>query len=240
MTASSSTSALPCGIVTAGGTPSTWQSLQPVVPLVLFLAVNRLGGLRWAVAIATIWALKVVIERRKRGQTLGRFIPVVTAAVLVRGAVGIATNSEAVYFGLGIAGKFVAAIALFISAAVGRPLGSYLARHALAIDSQIHADPGFARAMRLATVVAGLYYLLSGAVDVWLFQRSSIEGFVVFRFLMNWPLGLAALGTIYRLCDRALDTIDGAPALAEAIESQLANHTLGQPSEHPSDPRPPS
>jgi hypothetical protein len=78
-------------------------SLEAIAPIVVFVVLNRLFGLRWAVVGATIWSLKVVIDRYRRGQPLGRFLPLVTVAVIGRGVIGVITDSETVYFGLGIA-----------------------------------------------------------------------------------------------------------------------------------------
>ena len=78
-------------------------SLQSAAPVLLFLAVNRVAGLRWAVAIATAGSIALALDRRRKGLPLGRLMPLVTGAVIARGAIGVITGSETVYFGLGIA-----------------------------------------------------------------------------------------------------------------------------------------
>lgn len=201
--------------------PPLWQSLQPVLPLVLFLGVNRVAGLRWAVVAATAWSIKVVIDRRRQNLPLGRIVPLITAAVILRGLAGVITNSEVVYFGLGIATKYVASAVLLGSAIVMRPLGNLALRRGLGLSAQLVAKPAIAAAARWATVVAGLYYLFSATFDVWLLERSSIDGFVIVRFVVNWPLGIAALGSIYWLFSRGFDAVPEAPDLVDALDARL-------------------
>ena len=197
------------------------RSFDAVVPVVLFLVVNRLGGLRWAVAAATVWSLKVVVDRRRRGQTLGVVMPIITVAIIGRGVVGIITDSETVYFGLGIAAKFAAAAALIGSSAIGRPLAAAGAPYVLAVDEAMTRHPLWRSTMSMITVIAGLYYALSGAIDVVLLQRNSIEGFVLLRFLANWPLSLIAISAAFFLAQRRLPGIPGITSVAALMEQRL-------------------
>lgn len=200
---------------------SPWQLFAPIV---VFLAVNRLAGLRWAVVIATICSVGTVIDRRRKGLSLGRLFPLITAALLIRGAIGAITGSEAVYFGLGIAAKYVAVAALLGSVLLGKPLAGLVAPHALAVSRQTQKHPAFQAAMRDVTLLGALYYLLSASFDLWLFQRSDIEGFVVIRLLANWPLGIAMLAAAFVVANARLKTIDGLEPLPELLEKRLGSY----------------
>lgn len=207
----------------AGGIPQA-VSLQSAVPVLLFVAVNRFAGLRWAVVVATIWSLKLVADRRRRGLPLGVFMPIVTGAVLLRGAIGAITGSETLYFGLGIATKYLVAAVLIASAVIRRPLAARAAPFLLDLEPHMVSHRTFRPTMALVTVVAGLYYTLSATLDIWLFRRSSVEGFVVLRFLANWPLSAAALLAIVAIAHVRLTKIPGVISLTALAEARMAEY----------------
>ena len=93
-----------------------------LMPVIIFIGLNRLAGLPWAITGATLWSLKVAYTRKRRGLTIGKFLPIVTAGIIARGVIGIITDSEAVYFGIGIATKAAIGLALIGSALIGRNL----------------------------------------------------------------------------------------------------------------------
>lgn len=197
------------------------RSLESIGPILLFLALNRLVGLRWAVAGATLWSLKLVVDRRRRNQSLGVFLPVITAGLIARGLIAVIADSETVYFGLGIGAKFAVAVAAFGSVLIGRPLANLGAPHFLGVDTAVTGHPEWRTAMSAITGIGGLYYLLSGAVDIALFQRNSVEGFVLWRFLANWPLSVAALVAIAGVAQWRLNRIPGIDSVGELIEARL-------------------
>lgn len=214
---------------TSGATP-VGPSLQLAVPVLLFLAVNRVAGLRWAVVAATLWSIKVIVDRRRRGLPLGVFMPIVTAAVLARGAIGAITGSETVYFGLGIATKYGFAAILIGSLLAQRPLASLAAPFLMELPPKIAGHQRFLSAMKAVTAVAALYYLISATFDVWLLRRSSVEGYVVVRFIANWPLSAAALIAIFAVLRFHVRKIPGAPPLPTLIEQRMAQYRPPEPS----------
>jgi len=191
------------------------------MPVLLFLAVNRLAGLRWAVVAATVWSIKVIVDRRRKQLPLGRFMPIVTAAVLIRGAIGAITGSETVYFGLGIATKYVVAAVLVGSAVIGAPLATKAAPYVMEIPKNMAQHHLFASTMAIVTLIGGLYYLLSASFDIWLFRRSSVEGFVLVRFLANWPLSSAAIIAIMATTQLRLQRIPDVPPVKALVEQRL-------------------
>ena len=212
----------------ADGTPSPqlarnggWRSLEPVAPILLFLVLNRLGGLRLAVAGATLWAIKLGIDRRRRGQPLGRFVPILTAALIARGVAGIITDSETVYFGLGIAGKFAGAAVLIGSAIIGKPLAAIGAPMLLAATPAMQRHPVWRSTMAWITAVGGLYYLASASLDVVLLQRNDVESYVLLRFVANWPLSLAAILLALLIAHVRLPRVPGVTSALELIETRL-------------------
>ena len=203
-------------------TDVSWQSAAPVV---VFLIVNRMAGLRWAVASASAASIGVTIDRRRKGLPLGRFMPVVTAAVILRGLAGIITGSETVYFGLGIATKYVVAAVLIGSVLLGTPLATRAAPLLMRVPDEMAAHRLFRSTMAIITVVAGFYYVISATFDIWLFRRSSVEGFVFLRFVANWPLSAATLLLILAVLQVRLQRIPGVPPVAVLVEQRRTELT---------------
>jgi hypothetical protein len=198
-----------------------FRSLEPVAPIIIFLALNRLGGLRVAVVGATLWGIKLAVDRRRRGQPLGRFVPILTVALIARGVAGIITDSETVYFGLGIAGKFAGAAVLIGSAVIGKPLAALGAPMLLAATDEMQKHPVWRSTMAIITAIAGLYYLASATLDVILLQRNGIEGFVLLRFIANWPLSLAAILLALAVAQVRLPRVPGVTSALDLIETRL-------------------
>jgi len=199
-------------------------SLQPAVPVLLFLLVNRIAGLRWAVIVATMWSVKVLVDRRRRGISLGVFMPLLTAAILIRGAIGAITGSETLYFGLGIATKYMVGAALIVSLAVRKPLARYAAPYVLALTDEIREHERFRRAVVATTAVGSLYFLVSATVDVWLFRRNDVEGFVLWRFLANWPLSAVAIAAIATISQLQLGKIPGVVSAHALFEDRMSQY----------------
>lgn len=195
-----------------------WQLFAPILA---FLLVNRLAGLRWAVVVATLVSIATVVDRRRKGLPLGRFFPLITGALLLRGAIGAITGSEAIYFGLGIAAKYGAAAFCLGSVLIRKPLAGIAAPHILAVSSKTQQHRAFRAAMRDATLIASLYYACSASFDVWLFQRSDVEGFVITRLLANWPFGLLMISAAFLAVNTRFKAIDGLKPLPTLLEERL-------------------
>ncbi|MGZ0178455.1 MAG: DUF3159 domain-containing protein, partial [Acidimicrobiales bacterium] len=206
------------GASTSGSATPSQFSMHAVIPVLVFLAANRIAGLRWAVLATTIGSLGVAVDRRRKGQPLGRLMPIVTAAVIVRGAIGIATGSETVYFGLGIATKYLMAAVLLGSATIGVPLAERAAPLVMRIPQEMAEHRLFRSTMAIITSIAGLYYVVSASFDIWLFRRSSVEGFVLLRFFANWPLTAVTLLAILVVLQSRLQKIPGVPPVATLVE----------------------
>ena len=192
-------------------------SLDSLVPIVVFVVVNRFAGLRWAVAAATAGSLQVVVSRHRRGIALGRFVPLITVAVIGRGIIGVVTDSETVYFGLGIATKYVVAAALSVSVLIRRPLGVVAAITVFPTTAAAADHSGFRSTMSIVTLIAGAYYAVSASFDIWLFRRSSVEGYVIIRFLVNWPLSIAAVVAALVIMRRRLPSVPGLTAMTSML-----------------------
>ena len=197
------------------------RAIDSVMPIVAFLVLNRWASLGWAVAGATAWCIKAAVSRRRHGEAVGRFLPLLIAYLVVRGVIGIVTDSEAVYFGIGIGTKALIGMVLVATAVVGRPFLARvfpLAVRSLAAETVAH--PVFDRTMRRLTVVLGTYYLLISVWDIWLYNQTSPDRYLVIRTLVGWPAGfiVSCLGLWY--ADRALRAAPGFPGLLDLLDPE--------------------
>src|SRR4051794_27360830 len=121
------------GLASAGG-------LDSVISVGLFMIANRLGGLGWAIAASTTWSLKAAITRRRKGVAIGKLLPITTGVLIIRGVVGIVTDSKAIYFGSGIAIQAAIGLGLIVSALIGRSVIGELAPRVLPFPPHVSAD----------------------------------------------------------------------------------------------------
>ena len=209
----------------AHGTPPSrkrqhQRSIDSVMPIVAFLVLNRWVSLGWAVAGATAWGIKAALSRRHHGEEVGRFLPLLIAYLVVRGIIGIVTDSEAVYFGIGIGTKALIGLALVATAVRGPSFLSRVFPLAVPLAAETVAHPVFGRTMGRLTVALGTYQFLTSAWDIWLYNQTSVDGYLVIRALVGWPAGFIAscLGLWY--ADRALRAAPGFPGLLDLLDPE--------------------
>jgi len=209
----------------APGTPPSQRrqrqrTIDSVMPIVAFLVLNRWASLGWAVAGATAWSIKAAVSRRRHGEAVGRFLPLLVAYLVVRAVIGIATDSEAVYFGIGIGTKALIGMVIVATAVVGRPFLARVFPLAVPLAAETVAHPVFRRTMGRLTVALGAYQLLTSVWDIWLYNQTSADGYVAIRALVGWPAGfiVSCLGLWY--ADRALRAAPGFPGLLDLLDPE--------------------
>jgi len=112
--------------------------------------------------------------------------------------------------------------ALVVSVAAARPLAALAAPYVMDMPPGLAKHSVFRSTMAQITLIAALYYLISASFDVWLLQRSSVEGFVLLRFLASWPLAAAALVAIATVARSRLQQIPGVISVSELIERRMS------------------
>ena len=209
----------------APGTPPSkrrqrQRTIDSVMPIVAFLVLNRWASLGWAVAGATAWCIKAAVSRWHHKEAVGRFLPLLIAYLVVRGVIGIVTDSEAVYFGIGIGTKALIGMVLVATAVVGRPFLARVFPLAVPLAAETVAHPVFRRTMGRLTVALGAYQLLTSVWDIWLYNQTSADGYVAIRALVGWPAGfiVSCLGLWY--ADRALRAAPGFPGLLDLLDPE--------------------
>ncbi len=195
-----------------------------IMPIVLFIGLNRVAGLPWAIGAATLWALKVAFMRKRRGLAIGKFLPIITVGIVARGVIGIITDSEAVYFGIGIATKASIGLVLIGSAVIGRNLLAKYAPLLFGFDQATTQNPIYKAAMDRVAWIVGVAELISAGFDVWLFRNSSVDGYLTIRFLVNWPFTTIVLVVCVTYMSRKLDQIPGFPGVGEMLERRMETY----------------
>ena len=193
----------------------TWDSIGL---LVIFLVLNRFGGLRWAIAGASAWGVRSMVARKRRGSPIGKFLPLLLVYLLIRGGLGIAFDSENVYFGIGIAGKVAIGLFCLATVAVNKPILGRLAPLVFPFDEATMEHPIYKSTMSHLTILVGAYQLLTSIWDVWLLLNSSVEGFVLIRFLVGTVLSIVVFVAGFFYAQRRLDKIPGFEGLFPMLE----------------------
>jgi len=202
-----------------GGDATSYRRLiDSVAPVAIFLLLNRFAGLGWAVAGATVWGVQASVRRTRRGEAIGKFLPLLIVYLLVRGLVGIITDSEDVYFGIGIATKAAIGLGLIGTVIFRRSFLSQVLPIVLPFKAETIKHKVFSRVMAQMTVVLGLYQILTSIWDIWLYRQTSVDGYVVIRTLVGFPAGFIAslLGVFY--IDRSLRRADGFKGFVDLLE----------------------
>jgi hypothetical protein len=202
-------------------------SLDSVISVVAFMVGNRFGGLALAISLATVWGVFCALKRVRSGKAIGKLLPLTTGFLVLRGAIGLATDSKALYFGIGIGAKVLVGLALLASVLVRRPALAWLLPYVMPFPAFVRAHLRYARTMAVLTVIAAVYELGSSAWDIWLYNNSSTNGFVLIRFGVAWVSGFVAIfGSIF-YADWALRKIDGFDGLLAMMEELAAQ--MGRP-----------
>lgn len=208
--------------------------MDGLIIVVLFIAVRRILSLPWAIGAVTLWSLKSAYMRKRNGHAVGKFLPILTVLIIGRGVIGILTDSEAVYFGMGIATKMLIGVALIGSVLVGRNIVAYFAPKIFGFDQATVDHPVYQPAMNKIAWVAGLYEIGSAAFDIWLFNNASVDGYLIVRFFANWGASAVVLVGCFVYLNKALSAIPGFPGIMplleermEGVESAMRSRTSG-------------
>jgi intracellular septation protein A len=159
-----------------------------LAPLLAFVALNSTIGLAWAIAAATGWSVGLIGLRWRRGRTAGPLIWCSLGFALVRGAAGILTGSDEVYFGPAVATDFLIAAGFVGSVALGRPAVGRIATVFYPFPDDVRHHRAYRRAFGRLTLAWAALVATIGVVQVVLLATTSANTFVIVRALATWPL----------------------------------------------------
>ena len=96
--------------------PRPGRLLASMAPTATFLVVDLWASVVVAIVASSVVAAMLVFERHRRGKRVGWVLPVTLGYVVVRGLASVATRSDDVYFGFGVAASGAFAIAVVATA----------------------------------------------------------------------------------------------------------------------------
>jgi hypothetical protein len=203
-------------------------NLDQAMPVLLFLVFYNLVDIKAAVVASTLWSIKAAIGRHRRGLSIGWWLPGVTLYLIVRSGVTIMVDedvvdfgisSEAVYFGIGFVTKILVGVVLGATVLFGRPFVAWVVPKVISLPTGLAEEPRYARTMGTVTWVIVVFEVLTAIWDIWLFNNSGINLFLVTRFGVNFILGFVAITGGLMYIDRRLEPIESYPGLVELLET---------------------
>lgn len=187
--------------------------VDSVVPPVLFVGVNALAGLTWAVVVALGFAIAVLAWRLRAGQRL-LFAVTGLAGIAVSVSLALLSGRASAYFVPGIVGNAVFGVACVISVVVRRPLIAVsswaLYRWPWAWYRHDRVRPAYSD----VTWVWAAAYLLRAGVQWWLVDREATGALAVVRIATGLPLLAVLLMATYAYVNWRLARL-GAPPITQ-------------------------
>ena len=140
----------------------------------------------------------------------------------MRSTCPVAEGSQ--WVGIGIGVKAAIGVALICSVLIGRNLIATYAPLLVGFDDATVASPIYRRAMDRVAIAAGVAQLVSSAFDVWLYNNSSVSGYLTIRFFVNWPFTTLVLFGAFAYLGRELAKIPGFPGMNALLEMRMAQY----------------
>ena len=205
------------------------SNLDQLMPVLLFFVLFNIWGIIPAVIAATGWSIKAAVGRRQRGLTIGWWLPGVTIYLLIRAAITVAVeeelidfgiSSEAVYFGIGFATKFLIGVAVAVTILAARPVLAWAIPMVVRLPQAVLDDPRYRRVMANASWIIVFYELTSATWDVWLYNNSGFNLFFLARSGTNFIFAFVCITVGLMYIDRGLEPIEAYPGITEVLENQ--------------------
>jgi hypothetical protein len=191
------------------------------IPPVVFVVVNAIASLRWAIIAAVGSAFVLALYRLQRRQSLQQALTGLVG-VLVASLIAARTGHAKGYFLLGIWSSFAYAAVFVVSLLVRRPLvgvvwefldprtptseertGAGPTAEPPTVERPWYRTPVIRRAYDAATLLAALIFLARGIVQLALFKHNATGWLAAARIAMGYPLTILAVGFGYLVVTRA-------------------------------------
>ncbi len=202
------------------------SSTEGILPLAGYIIGQQLGnrlfdetwGARIAIVAMTLAAGWAVVQRKRRGQDIGWWIPSIAIYLFLRGIAGLIWGED-VFLAIGIALKVGLGLAALGSALIGKPAAAQLAPLVMPFSDDTMAHPAYHRTMRNLTLGYAVYQLISVGFEIWLLgETSSGTGFFLIRTGIGWVAAFFGFFAAMYYVDRGLKKIDGFPGVMEIFE----------------------
>jgi intracellular septation protein A len=144
-----------------------------------------------------------VYAHERRNERPAMIVRVALVFVLIRGVVGLASNSARVYLSMEIGiDALIACIVLGLLAA-GRPLAELFAQEVFPLPAEMSESDTFKHAMRTITLVWGIYFLARSLVRLAALLTLTTDGYVLVASLSDAPFLVGILAWSIRYTTRA-------------------------------------
>ena len=168
--------------------------LEGVVgPLVLFYLLLVISGFRGALIAALAWSYLALGRRLLRGERVSMLLLFGTILLTMRTAVAFITGSSFLYFAQPTAGTIAIALALLVSAVVGRPFTQRFAHDFCPMDPAIMKRPLVRQFFIRISVLWATVLMLNAGLVFWLLVSSSLKSFVLERSAVTYGLTAIAI-----------------------------------------------
>lgn len=205
--------------------PPWWVGYDTLLAVVAFVVLFRFWGLGPAIGAITVVSVLSGVLRVRAGVGVGRLLPLVTVCVVARGVVGIITDNDDIYFGIGIGYKFAIAGALVLSAPLKLNPAVDLVARTLGLSAAMRSHHEYRSAVDRIVVVFGVLLGLAAGFDIWFLGVTDPDEYVLFRYLINWPLYVAFTALSLTFLSRRLGRIPGFPGIMNLLEEQAEART---------------
>ena len=197
-----------------------WVGYDALLSVVAFLVFNRWVSLTVAIIATTVIGAAGAALRARMGVAIGVLLPLVIAAVLVRGVVGIIADNEDVYFGIGIFYKYCIALGVALSVPLKWRFVDISLRRTLGINDEVCHLPEFRKPVDRTLIAFGLILAGSATFDIWLLGQTSANSYVLIRLLINWPLYVLVVALGLYFLAKSLARVPGYPGMLSLLEAQ--------------------
>jgi len=162
-------------------------------PLVLFYLLLVLSGFRGALIAALTWSYVALARRLLRGERVSMLLLFGTILITLRTVIAFLTGSAFLYFAQPTAGTVVIALALLVSAVVGRPFTQRFAHDFCPMDPAMMKRPLVRRFFVRISILWATVLMLNAGIVFWLLISSSLRSFVLERSAVTYGLTAIAI-----------------------------------------------
>jgi intracellular septation protein A len=194
-----------------------------VGPLAIFFAAWKLIGLSVGISLAMLFGAAVYAHERRRGRP-AMIVRVALLFVLIRGVVGLSSNSARTYLAMEIGIDTLIACTVIGLLAAGRPLAAVFADEVFPLPAQLSGSESFRQAMRTITLVWGLYFLARALVRLAALLILTTDGYVLVSALSDAPFLVGILAWSIHYTTKALRAGFGwetGPPIAEPLPARM-------------------
>jgi intracellular septation protein A len=194
-------------------------------PLAIFFVGWKTVGLSVGIIAAMIFGAAVYAHERRSGRP-AMIVRVALLFVLIRGVVGLSSNSAHVYLAIEIGIDALIGCTVLGLLARGRPLAAMFADEVFPLPKEMSESDTFMHAMRVITAVWGVYFIVRSMVRLAALLTLTTDGYVLVASLSDAPFLIGLLAWSVHYTTKAFrNSSRWAPVLASAepLQARLSS-----------------